>query len=74
MYKRTFEKINTAKYTVDDIIGDCSIMQDLKDSVRKVAKTNSNVLIMGESGTGKGAVRAQHSRGQRCAEKRRLSV
>lgn len=53
MYKRTFEKINTAKYTVDDIIGDCSIMQELKDSVRKVAKTNSNVLIMGESGTGK---------------------
>lgn len=53
MYKRTFEKINTAKYTVDDIIGDCSIMQDLKDSVRKVAKTNSSVLIMGESGTGK---------------------
>ena len=53
MYKRTFEKINTAKYTVDDIIGECSIMQDLKDSVRKVAKTNSNVLIMGESGTGK---------------------
>lgn len=53
VYKRTFEKINTAKYTVDDIIGDCSIMQDLKDSVRKVAKTNSNVLIMGESGTGK---------------------
>lgn len=53
MYKRTFEKINTAKYTVDDIIGDCSIMQDLKNSVRKVAKTNSNVLIMGESGTGK---------------------
>ena len=53
MYKRTFEKINTAKYTVDDIIGDCSIMQDLKDSVRKVAKTNSNVLIMGETGTGK---------------------
>ena len=53
MYKRTFEKINTAKYTVDDIIGDCSSMQDLQDSVRKVAKTNSNVLIMGESGTGK---------------------
>ena len=53
MYKRTFEKINTAKYTGDDIIGDCSSMQDLQDSVRKVAKTNSNVLIMGESGTGK---------------------
>ena len=53
MYKRTFEKINTAKYTVDDIIGESGIMRDLKDSVRKVAKTNSNVLIMGESGTGK---------------------
>ena len=66
MYKRTFEKINTAKYTVDDIIGDCSIMQDLKDSVRKVAKTNSNVLIMGESGTGKElAAHAIHSAGKR---------
>ena len=53
LYKKTFEKINMAKYTVNDIIGNCDLMCDLKESVRKVAKTNSNVLILGESGTGK---------------------
>ena len=28
-------------------------MRDLKDSIQKIARTNSNVLILGESGTGK---------------------
>ena len=53
LYKKTFGKINTAKYQVDDIIGNCDIMRNLKESVRRVAKTNSSVLILGESGTGK---------------------
>ena len=53
LYKKTFEKINTSKYDVEDIVGSCDIMQDLKESVKKVAKTNSAVLILGESGTGK---------------------
>lgn len=53
MYKKTFGKINTAKYNVDDIVGSCELMRDLKETVRKVARTNSNVLILGESGTGK---------------------
>lgn len=53
LYRKTFGKINTAKYQVDDIIGNCDIMLDLKESVRRVAKTNSSVLILGESGTGK---------------------
>lgn len=53
LYKKTFEKINTARYRVEDIIGECDVMRDLKESVNKVAKTNSNVLILGESGTGK---------------------
>lgn len=53
LYRKTFGKINTAKYQVDDIIGNCDIMRNLKESVRRVAKTNSSVLILGESGTGK---------------------
>lgn len=53
MYKKTFGKINTARYNVEDIAGSCELMRDLKETVRKVAKTNSNVLILGESGTGK---------------------
>lgn len=53
LYKKTFGKINTARYDVGDIIGSCDLMRDLKETVRKVAKTNSNVLILGESGTGK---------------------
>lgn len=53
MYRKTFGKINTAKYMVEDIIGECEIMKELKESVKKVAKTNSSVLILGESGTGK---------------------
>ncbi|WP_130861772.1 sigma-54 interaction domain-containing protein [Bacilliculturomica massiliensis] len=53
LYKKTFGKINTARYSVDDITGNCDLMRDLKETVKKVAKTNSSVLILGESGTGK---------------------
>lgn len=53
LYKKTFGKVNASKYRVDDIIGECDIMKELKESVKKVAKTNSSVLILGESGTGK---------------------
>src|SRR5690606_28953275 len=35
------------------IIGHCAPMQDLFGKIRKVAPTDSNVLIQGESGTGK---------------------
>jgi len=48
-----FGKINTAKYKVDDIIGESQLMTNLKDTVKTIAKTNSSVLILGESGTGK---------------------
>ena len=53
LYEETFDKINTAKYSINDIIGECDLMRDLKDSIQKIARTNSNVLILGESGTGK---------------------
>ncbi|MFV0456013.1 MAG: sigma-54-dependent transcriptional regulator [Pseudomonas sp.] len=48
------------------IIGHCAPMQDLFGKIRKVAPTDSNVLIQGESGTGKELVaRALHNLSQR---------
>ncbi len=48
------------------IIGHCAPMQDLFIKIRKVAPTDSNVLIQGESGTGKELVaRALHNLSQR---------
>ncbi|HVI42937.1 MAG TPA: sigma 54-interacting transcriptional regulator, partial [Anaerovoracaceae bacterium] len=53
LYKKQFGKINTAKYSVDDIVGSGSLMHSLKETIEKIARTNSSVLILGESGTGK---------------------
>ncbi|MDH0302488.1 MULTISPECIES: sigma-54 dependent transcriptional regulator [unclassified Pseudomonas] len=48
------------------IIGSCAPMQDLFVKIRKVAPTDSNVLIQGESGTGKELVaRALHNLSRR---------
>ena len=48
------------------IIGSCAAMQDLYGKIRKVAPTDSNVLIQGESGTGKELVaRALHNLSKR---------
>ncbi|WP_454256096.1 sigma-54-dependent transcriptional regulator [Pseudomonas sp. Marseille-Q8238] len=48
------------------IIGSCAAMQDLYSKIRKVAPTDSNVLIQGESGTGKELVaRALHNLSKR---------
>ncbi|UVE17045.1 sigma-54 dependent transcriptional regulator [Pseudomonas sp. LS44] len=48
------------------IIGSCPAMQDLYSKIRKVAPTDSTVLIQGESGTGKELVaRALHNLSRR---------
>jgi DNA-binding NtrC family response regulator len=56
------------KFGFDNIIGTSEPMLQVFDLIRKVADTDSTVLIMGESGTGKELVaRAIHYHGQRQA-------
>ncbi|HSA01748.1 MAG TPA: response regulator, partial [Candidatus Paceibacterota bacterium] len=40
-------------YQLDQIIGECAKVQELRQLIRTVAPTNATVLILGESGTGK---------------------
>ena len=48
------------------MIGSCAAMLELFDRIRKIAPTDSTVLILGESGTGKALVaRALHTDSQR---------
>ncbi|WP_353094745.1 sigma 54-interacting transcriptional regulator [Tissierella praeacuta] len=52
---------------LDNIIGDSSEIKFLKSKVKKVATSNSTVLITGESGTGKELfARAIHMESERC--------
>ncbi|WML37721.1 sigma 54-interacting transcriptional regulator [Clostridium sp. OS1-26] len=52
-YKDQLSKERKAKYSFDDIIGNCNKIQQVKAISKRAANTNSNVLIIGESGTGK---------------------
>jgi transcriptional regulator, propionate catabolism operon regulatory protein len=43
----------TARYRLDDLIGDSPSMQRARALVQRYAKSNATLLILGESGTGK---------------------
>lgn len=53
LYKNEIARMNAAKYSLNDIIGNTPEILKCRESVKKVAKFNSNVLILGESGVGK---------------------
>ncbi|WP_026896122.1 sigma-54 interaction domain-containing protein [Clostridiisalibacter paucivorans] len=53
LYKNEIARLNSAKYTLSDIIGNAKPMTLCKKKVRKIANLNLNVLISGESGVGK---------------------
>ncbi|MHB8158719.1 MAG: sigma-54 interaction domain-containing protein [Desulfocucumaceae bacterium] len=52
-YKNELERVQGARYTVENIIGNSSVMIKLKETIRRVAHSPSTVLIRGDSGTGK---------------------
>jgi DNA-binding NtrC family response regulator len=55
------EHVRKGGSEIDEFIGESKIIKDIKDFVRKVAPTDSSVLITGESGTGKDLIaRAIH--------------
>jgi len=49
---RVYRKNDTI-YLIDDIVAANPKMLEIKEKIRRVAKTNSSVLIYGETGTGK---------------------
>ncbi len=51
--KETLKRQLRGKYRVENIIGQSDSMQEVFESVHKVAPSNANVLLRGESGTGK---------------------
>ncbi len=54
------------RYGIDNLIGESRVMRQIVEMIRKVAATNSTVLITGESGVGKEVVsRAIHKESER---------
>lgn len=47
------KKGHTAKYTFEDIIGESKSIIDTKEMAKKMSKSDSSILITGESGVGK---------------------
>lgn len=59
--RRELQEALSGRYDISQIIGDSPAMRHVKDLIAQVARTDSTVLITGESGTGKDLVaRAIH--------------
>lgn len=75
---RTLSKLKLDRATVEDtyegMIGRSKVMRDVFERISKVAKTDSTILIMGPSGTGKELVAAAVHRLSHRHQKNRISV
>lgn len=64
--QKDFSAKKVKMFTVDDIVTNHPLMLEVKDKIRRVADTNSTVLIYGKTGTGKELVaQAIHSHSKR---------
>jgi len=64
-----FKRDAASRNSLENIIGNSGAMQKLKETIRTVASTQSTVLILGDSGTGKELVaRAVHACSPRASE------
>ncbi|MTV50716.1 PAS domain-containing protein [Heliobacillus mobilis] len=52
-YKVELQKFRGARYSLDAIIGESYAIRMLKETAQRVARSDSTVLLRGESGTGK---------------------
>ncbi|MGG1396665.1 sigma 54-interacting transcriptional regulator [Bacillus salipaludis] len=52
-FKNELKRLQSAKYTINHIIGESSATKRLREEIRKAASTQSTVLISGETGSGK---------------------
>ncbi|RMG90917.1 MAG: PAS domain S-box protein [Candidatus Dadabacteria bacterium] len=52
-YREELRRQNGTRYSLENLVGESPVIRELKDMVRRVARTHSTVLIQGESGTGK---------------------
>jgi len=51
--KHQINELRSTKYSINNIIGDSEPIMKMKETIISAAKTNSTVLIYGETGTGK---------------------
>ncbi|MCL6634524.1 MAG: sigma 54-interacting transcriptional regulator [Peptococcaceae bacterium] len=52
-YRDELDRVYKDKFNFDKIVGETEEIRALKETARRVARTNSTVLLRGESGTGK---------------------
>mgnify|MGYP001169861504 FL=1 len=53
LYRQELRRLQGVRYSIDQIIGESEAIQQVKRQIRQAARTTSNVLIEGETGTGK---------------------
>ena len=52
-YQNELKELQNTKYTIDNILGKSSAVKEMKEKILKFSQGNSNILILGESGSGK---------------------
>ncbi len=69
-YEKELDAVRSVKYSFSSIIGKSNQIQELKKLALKYARTDANILLIGESGTGKDLfAQAIHNASPRCGNK-----